>query len=407
MAVRVGLLLSIVLVAGGLALSARRVLELERGELELETPTRSLAEWRERPGATRISVRLAQVELVAGDEVVFELCSDRPMEPARWQDSMELAVLAPGGAGKLLHVPLDAPHLAVAKRNGRGACLQLGSGTIEAAGEHELHAVWPSGQAPQALMDAGLRARVLARPRRGPLDVLYVMAIALGAALFLGLMWLSSPARSPGTAGAPGRRVDAAVGGLAFIALAATTQLPLYGSTMALVKGGVLVAVQVGLSLALVRAGRRQALALQAPRRPLAWLGVAVASAGVLWIVARVSLRLVPATGEAPIQTFVSWPSGMLSFAALGVILPVAEELFFRGYLYRATLPLGRAAAFVITVALFIGLHAQQSWGNWGGLLAIGVTGVGLTALRALSGSVLVPAVAHLLYNFALSVASF
>jgi membrane protease YdiL (CAAX protease family) len=89
------------------------------------------------------------------------------------------------------------------------------------------------------------------------------------------------------------------------------------------------------------------------------------------------------------------------------VLLPVAEEVFFRGYLYRAALRLGAAAAFVITVVLFVALHAQQSWGNWGGLVAIALTGTALTGLRALSGSVLVPALAHLLYNFALSVASF
>ena len=117
-------------------------------------------------------------------------------------------------------------------------------------------------------------------------------------------------------------------------------------------------------------------------------------------------MSLVPSTGEAPIQTFLSWPSGMLAFGALGVLLPLAEEIFFRGYLYRLALPLGKVAAFLITWVLFVIAHTQQAWGNWGALLSIAITGATLTALRAWSGSTLLPAVAHGLYNFALAMAS-
>jgi hypothetical protein len=129
----------------------------------------------------------------------------------------------------------------------------------------------------------------------------------------------------------------------------------------------------------------------------------------LLWGSARLALRLVPATGEAPIQTFVSWPSGMLCFAALGVLLPVGEELLFRGLLYRALL--GWTARPGLAALLcwlpFVALHAQQSWGNWGGLVSIATAGAVLTALRVASGSVLVPALAHVLYNFALSAGAF
>jgi membrane protease YdiL (CAAX protease family) len=137
------------------------------------------------------------------------------------------------------------------------------------------------------------------------------------------------------------------------------------------------------------------------------WLVAALAVAALLVVTAHLSLELVPATSEAPIQSFVSWPSGMLCFAALGMVLPLGEELFFRGYLYRVALALGRAAAFWITFVLFVALHAEQSWGNWGGLVAVAVTGLALTGLRAQSGSVLIPALAHVLYNFTLSMGSF
>ena len=161
------------------------------------------------------------------------------------------------------------------------------------------------------------------------------------------------------------------------------------------------------LSRLALRERPRSALAFAAPQRVAFWLGAALAAAAVLVGTAHLALRLVPATSEAPIQTFVSWPSGMLCFAALGVVLPLGEELFFRGYLYRVALGLGRAAAFWITFALFLALHAEQSWGNWGGLVSVAAAGLALTGLRAWSASVLVPALAHVLYNFTLSMASF
>jgi membrane protease YdiL (CAAX protease family) len=122
---------------------------------------------------------------------------------------------------------------------------------------------------------------------------------------------------------------------------------------------------------------------------------------------ARVALRVTPSTGEAPLESFISWPSGMLAFATIGVIAPLAEELFFRGYLFRVVLPLGRIAACAITLALFVALHLAQSWGNWGGVLAVALTGTVLTWLRAASGSLLPSALAHVLYNAALSLSAF
>src|SRR4029079_10499269 len=97
-------------------------------------------------------------------------------------------------------------------------------------------------------------------------------------------------------------------------------------------------------------------------RRLGAWLGAALVTAALLVLSARLALRLVPATGEAPIQTFVSWASGVLCFAARVALLPLGEELFFRGYLYRVMLGFGRVAAFWTTLALFVALHAEQSW---------------------------------------------
>jgi membrane protease YdiL (CAAX protease family) len=144
-------------------------------------------------------------------------------------------------------------------------------------------------------------------------------------------------------------------------------------------------------------------LGLQRPAPSWPWVLSAPLVALGLAQMARIALRVVPSTSEAPIESFVSWPSGLLAFAAMGVIAPIAEELFFRGFLYRIALPFGRVPACTITLGLFIVLHLAQSWGNWGGVLAVALTGLVLTVLRASSGSVLPSALAHVLYNAALS----
>ena len=126
--------------------------------------------------------------------------------------------------------------------------------------------------------------------------------------------------------------------------------------------------------------------------------------------VAQIALRVVPSTGEAPIEAFVAWPSGMLSFAALAVVAPLAEEVFFRGMVYGvlAGAPNAARPARVLGAAfgswlLFALVHLPQTWGSWGGMLAIAIAALGFTLLRVVSGSVLVPALAHLVYNGLLS----
>jgi membrane protease YdiL (CAAX protease family) len=173
-----------------------------------------------------------------------------------------------------------------------------------------------------------------------------------------------------------------------------------------------------GISLALVQAGVPLAFARSArgrhilPAGSVAGLaracGLAAGAALLLWAAAKLALRFVPATGEAPIEAFVAAPSGMLCVAALGVILPVGEELFFRGLLFRALLDwTGRASVTAgVSWLLFVLLHAQQSWGNWGGLISIATAGALLTVLRSVSGSVWLPALAHVLYNVSLSAAA-
>jgi membrane protease YdiL (CAAX protease family) len=173
-----------------------------------------------------------------------------------------------------------------------------------------------------------------------------------------------------------------------------------------LLRGTLIAAVEMALALLgarLVFAHGRRGLSLFAPeRRAGLWLFGACASALLLRVLSHWALRLVPSTGEAPIEAFIAWPSGALTFALLGMAVPLAEELFFRGFVFGALSGLGRSTACLGTLLLFALAHAQQVWGNWGALLSVTLTGALLTLLRALSGSSLVPAVAHVLFNLSL-----
>ncbi|MDH5671765.1 MAG: CPBP family intramembrane metalloprotease [Myxococcales bacterium] len=408
--------IALALLLAGLGLGAKRVYGLERSEQSTESDLRSLEAWLQAPGSTRRSARLLRLSLQAGQSVLFEVCSDDRLEAPHFRDAFQLVVFELEPLQLMLKVPLDAAHLDPAqgalRRNADGACLQMGGGKVERSGRYSVDLVFAEAQPAPEVLASAWQARVLARRRLETGDLGYVMSIAAGLALFVGLLWLNrveTPTpKTPTVGSGPSAAGELLLLALATATVAGGTLLPLFGSTLALLKGALLMSAQVGLALLLCGAGRRTGLALVAPaKQPLGWLAAALAGAVALWLTAKLSLSLVPSTSEAPIQTFISWPSGMLAFGALGVLMPLGEEIFFRGYVYRATLRLGQAAAFGLTTLLFVAMHAQQSWGNWGGLLAIAITGTVLTALRALSGSTLVPAVAHLLYNFSLTVASF
>ena len=181
---------------------------------------------------------------------------------------------------------------------------------------------------------------------------------------------------------------------------------------LALAVSEVVIAVALARTFA-ARSGTVGALALQRPTRAI----VAVVGFGLapfvgiaLRVAATRVLSWVPSTGQAPIETYVSWPSGLLSFAALSAIAPIGEEIFFRGLVYGALRGEGgrsrEVLAFLGAWWLFVAAHLPQTWGSWGGLAAVAVAGLGFTTLRAVTGSVLVAAFAHLVYNGLLVVAA-
>ncbi len=395
-----GILLLSCLIAG-----AVQMVRLERAELEHESPWAQLTALKDQPTATRISARITEVELKAGEQSIFELCTQDAFLNTRWKDAFDVVIWEPSLQRVELRIPLDDAHLAQVKRSERRSCLTLGGGRIERTGTYAMDVVWAEKPTPSADLSAvPLKARVLAKTPLSIREGLMVFGAALGALLIV----LSGFAQGGTSEPRRTRTVPWALAGtlLALALAAGILHIPVPGAIGGLVRGLTLSLVQIGIAVSIafmLYQTPRFGLGLMSPAKGAsAWLLIAVLVAFVLRPVALFALSVIPQTGEAPIEAFISFPSGALSFALLGMVLPLAEELFFRGFVYGSLAPLGRTYAFSLTTLLFASVHAQQTWGNWGALLAVTLTGAALTLLRALSGSTLVSGVAHLLYNLSL-----
>lgn len=387
-----------------------RVALLERSEFTEETEKSTLETRMHAEHATRISARLASVQIAAEQFAVFELCAVGDLSAPAWHGAFDIAVLHLDASKLMLRVPLDAAHLAHVKKNAAGSCLFLGSGLIEHGGTYSVEAVWKD-QPPTAaaVLKLPLVLRISVKTPLSRSD--YAAIAGLGALLLAGiiLLMLSTNTRRDDLEHMARRTVPrAAIFGVPLGALALVCivmQWPSEGPLQTVFKGLLLLLMQCALSLAAARALQSE-LGLLRPRVRFGWLA-AVAAWPTLIFSARLALRVIPSTGEAPLQTFISWPSGMLAAALLGVLLPVGEELFFRGLLFGAWSRVsGGSGAFLASTLAFGALHAQQSWGNWGGLLAVFLTGALLCTLRWWSGSTWLALLSHVAYNLTLSLIS-
>lgn len=408
----IAFLLGLGLMLGSLAAGVRRVDALLRAELEYEGPWATLSERAGAAGATRISARLAEVSLRAGEDATFEACARGDLGAAPMEGSLTFVVWRAAEQKLELKVALDAAHRALVKRADDRSCLTLGGGRIAESGRYALDVVWPAGTLRPELASLPLRARVLGKRPLGLQEGLLVFGVALGAVLML----LAAFVAGVGSRSADGTRPRAALWALGLGLLGALlfqllldVRLPGIGSGVG--RGLLVGALEVGLALLgarLVFVASRPGLRLFAPPRHASlWLLSAVAVALFLRVASHYCLSLVSRTGEAPIETFIAWPSGALSFALLGMAAPLAEEPFFRGFVFGALRRINLAVACAGSFSLFVLAHVQQVWGSWGALLSLVFTAAALTGLRALSGSCLVPALAHVLFNLSLWSASF
>jgi len=146
-------------------------------------------------------------------------------------------------------------------------------------------------------------------------------------------------------------------------------------------------------------------------KRPV-WLGLTrrmTARGIVLTVLTALAVFFVSTFFVAPIWSFVfvrsaeayagtvnaMMRSPLPGFVQVCVIAPIAEEVFFRGYvLPNVRVRHGKAAALVVTTALFSMLHF-----NLYQMASVALVGVALGALYLRTGTVWYPILFHFLYN--------
>ncbi|MGE0789705.1 MAG: lysostaphin resistance A-like protein [Sandaracinaceae bacterium] len=424
---RASLIAIVVITVGltlGIAYGLLRVGSLEDHEVNAIQRT-TLAEAEPLSASRGPGVTLARAELERDHAVEFEVCAGEPMTPERWEGALSLRVVRQAGE-VMTESPMSAEVLSHVRRNDAAGCLTLGSGVLEHTGEYEVEARWDAP--PAALMDVPIVVRMVGRHPLAASDLGQVVATwALAFALLVALaVWRRLGVLDPAPvsdaewdeaaeAASPLRKLAEVPDWARGIAGVVLLGLVFFGLGYVQVGAAGGAALMVGIAIlevvvAIVLIGgpsiaeRFERLALARPTYWYAAFPVAVASGLALYFLATWSTHLVPSTGVSSVQRLVSWPSGMLSFAVPAVIVPIAEEWFFRGFIYGAFEKRSRVLAFVLAWGLFVLAHVPQTFGQWGALVAIAVASLGFTMLRAFSGSTLVSAMAHVVYNGVLAI---
>ncbi|MEM6958308.1 MAG: CPBP family glutamic-type intramembrane protease [Myxococcota bacterium] len=165
----------------------------------------------------------------------------------------------------------------------------------------------------------------------------------------------------------------------------------------ALLRGGGIAAAGAALAFSL----GTNALAFRWPTgRGLGTAALLVMTGVGAFVLGRYLSGLVPSTGIAPIEMVLAAPSGSLALAAVSILAPLAEELFFRGFAFgMLQARFSTAVAAVGSVVLFAVVHLPQQWGAWGAFISVSVAGVIFTAVRVKTGSSLASGLAHLSHN--------
>ena len=410
---RVALALAALLLAVGLVWGGAQVAYLASSEVdrrEVIDPAGAIAD---EPAASTAPLEWVRAPLHQGQQAIFEVCTDRGFQDAAWNElDFEVWHLGDGAVARAVPQSLWRPLAS------RGRCMVITRWeTVLVPGEYALRS--------NALPPVPAQGRIAAWRRH---DGAAAIGMSFAGALLLLLgLWMRPPQRavtnhrSPtraerfakGWASRPaGLRVIGSIGALFAVMLALS------------VVGGVLVAYIRALALGAMEmamagfcvadvagdrgsqscaeepSSRSARLGLSHPR-PRWWVWPLMPLVGAaLWLAGRFLASLIPSTRLSAVETFVSSPSGALALALIAVFVPVAEELYFRGFIYgtleRAH---GAAVAFGASWSLFVLAHLPQQWGAWGPFAALALTGFVLTLVRAITRSTVASALAHLTHN--------
>ncbi len=127
-----------------------------------------------------------------------------------------------------------------------------------------------------------------------------------------------------------------------------------------------------------------------------------------------VTLLIGPAEIDLQVQLFSTRGLQIVSVLAVSTVVPLAEEIVFRGALYNALLPpLGAGTPawrrhllpLVVSSVAFAFVHLFAGFGTAASLVMILLLSFYLTALRTISGSVLPSIAGHMVWNLSAALA--
>lgn len=121
---------------------------------------------------------------------------------------------------------------------------------------------------------------------------------------------------------------------------------------------------------------------------------------GMLTVALDILSRFLPMPKTSPFDEFFAHPREAYLTAAFAVTLgPLIEELLFRGFLYPVLARRTGAVAAVVLTALPFGLIHYLQYQSWSAVLVVGLVGVVLAVVRAVTKSVAASFLVHVGYN--------
>jgi membrane protease YdiL (CAAX protease family) len=159
-----------------------------------------------------------------------------------------------------------------------------------------------------------------------------------------------------------------------------------------------------------VRATRNTQVGFSAAMRwnwPRAWYVYVLLGIGFCLALQLIASRL-PMPRENEMEIFFRTPLRAWTLSICGMsLVPIFEELFFRGFLYPVLARrLGIVIAVVLTAVAFTMIHAPQLADpkmpfakSWGAIVVIAIIGFALTIVRAVRKSVSAGILMHMSYN--------
>ncbi len=395
---------SFALLVGAYAWVLGRVRSMEAAEAD---------EWGHRQPLADLEViahhQLLAVGVREGQSVVLEVCSDEGFASDAW-GSVVFEVWYLPDDERVIARPAGELRAAVRRDGGGARCAVVTHRDhFGVAGELALGASWDS--LPEALREVEVQGHgVVWSPVDGAARAALGLILLAACGLVLGLAWpaprdpLREALEEPEEPGPepPAWRVlglglgalGLALGGLAFVRGGAPT---------AMVRALLLATVELAAAWLFLRtraSSRSEMLGFVRPRGGWWLLALAPLIGALLRVAGGLLARLLPSTSAAPIEVFVAAPSGALAVGAVALFVPVAEEAFFRGFVYgEVERACGANLATLASVLAFAFAHLPQQWGAWGAFLSLTFTGLVLTLLRRAARSTVWPAFVHLAHN--------